>query len=73
MFRTSTPMIQSYLSSSESVEHLTPVENNSTTSISGQSESVAKETSSSDNYVSPSVNLTVTKSPEEEETGENRM
>ena len=65
-------MIQSDLPFSKSVEYLTPVEHGSTASISQPEETLAKETSSSDDYVSSSVNLVV-KSSQKQVTGKTTM
>ncbi|CAB4017540.1 Hypothetical predicted protein, partial [Paramuricea clavata] len=68
MFRTSTPMIQSDLPPVQGVDHLTPVhvEDTSATPTSQMEESKAKETSSSDDFVSPSSDSVVPKSSAEE-------
>ena len=65
-------MIQSDLPFSKSVESLTPVEHGSTASISQPEETLAKETSSSDDYVLSSMNLVV-KSSQEQDTGKTMM
>ena len=68
MFRTSTPMIQSDLPPVQGIDHLTPVhvEDTSATPTSQTEEFKAKETSSSDDFVTPTLDLVVPKSSAKE-------
>ena len=72
VFRTSTPMVQTLgeLFPYQSVDHLTPVEHTAARPTSQQEEHRAKETSSSDDFTSPSVDQTKSSA---EEAGMNRM